>query len=53
MDWNAPHLGFVIISYLLSFVALGGMIWTSIRLAKKRNAELDRLERDVKQRKHH
>ena len=51
MDWNAPHIGFVIVSYLLTFAALIGMIWTSIRLTKRRSAELQKLEENLRQRK--
>ena len=51
MDWNAPHTAFVIVAYLITFAALGLMIWTSLRVARRRAAELERLERELRGKK--
>lgn len=51
MDFSAPHAGFVIAAYLLTFAALGLMIWTSLRVSRRRAAELQRLEDELRQKK--
>lgn len=48
VDWSAPHMDFTIAAYLLSALALGLLIWSTLRISSKRQAELRRLEERLK-----
>ena len=47
MDMNAPHAGFVIAAYVITGVMLALVIWSTLRNAKRRQAELQKLEADT------
>ena len=51
VDLSAPHIGFVIAAYALSGVLLGLLIWTTVRSARRREAELKRLEEQSRKRR--
>ncbi len=44
MDWSAPHSGFVLASYALSFVVLGGLIAFTVRRDRKLKRDVAKLE---------
>lgn len=50
MDMNAPHVGFVIAAYAITAVMIGLVIWSTLRNAKRRQAELQRLEAEAARR---
>jgi heme exporter protein CcmD len=50
MDMNAPHVGFVIAAYVITGVMIGLVIWSTLRNAKRRQAELKRLEAEADRR---
>ncbi len=44
MDFSANHIGFVVASYALSLVFLGGLIATTLLRDRKLRAEAERLD---------
>jgi|LauGreDrversion4_2_1035121.scaffolds.fasta_scaffold738591_2 heme exporter protein CcmD len=50
MDMNAPHVGFVIAAYVITGVMIGLVIWSTLRNAKRRQAELQKLEAEAARR---
>jgi heme exporter protein CcmD len=44
MDFSANHIGFVIASYALSFVFIGGLIIATLGRDRKMRAEAERLD---------
>lgn len=47
MDMNAPHTGFVIAAYAITALMLALVIWSTLRNAKRRQAELRKLEAEA------
>lgn len=51
MSFTAPHVGFVIAAYLLTFVVLGGLIAVTVLSLRSRQRHLQRLESRLAERK--
>ena len=45
MDFSAPHAGFVVASYALSFILIGGLTVRILLRDRRARAEAERLER--------
>jgi heme exporter protein CcmD len=45
MDFQAAHSGYVIASYALSFILLGGLVFYVLGRDRRLNTEVQRLER--------
>jgi heme exporter protein CcmD len=50
MDFSANHIGFVIASYALSLIFVGGLAISVIRRDRRLRAEAERLDRERKAR---
>ncbi len=44
MDWSAPHIGFVVSSFGISAIVLGGLIIAVLVQNRSAKAKLDELE---------